>query len=335
MAWVKLDDQFFAHPKVIDLSKDAKLLFLAGLAHCAAQLTDGAISQGALRVIAATVDVDRVVAGELVNAGLWLTTSTGYTVHDYLDYNPTADQVKHERAATAQRVANWRQRHQDRDVSNGVTSGVSNAVSTPPPVPVPDPVPISISRERENARASTGSVAATAHHNEPLSLSLVASQLPEPETRAEPEAAPVATADIPDPLAERDRNHALYDAWCAATGYTPKTSGERKSWLKALAGMHNEVGLSPPGCGPLVGQYRAKMGNDKQPTPGQVSAMYSQLGVSPHVVSQLYAVGQHYAQHPAAPPESPDDRARRVRASRVAAGLRVPPKPELDNLGTP
>jgi hypothetical protein len=97
MTWVKLDDQFFAHPKVIDLPKDAKLLYLAGLTHCAAQLTDGALSGGAVRAITALVDVDRSVTQQLVDAGLWEVTEAGYAVHDYLKYNRTGEQVKAER----------------------------------------------------------------------------------------------------------------------------------------------------------------------------------------------------------------------------------------------
>ncbi len=71
MSWVKLDDQIFAHPKIINLAQDAKLLYLAGLAYCAGQLTDGLLSPGAVRMIAAQVDAAGAeCAGELVNAGL-------------------------------------------------------------------------------------------------------------------------------------------------------------------------------------------------------------------------------------------------------------------------
>lgn len=140
MPWVKLDDQFFANPKVIDLSKDAKLLYLGGLTHCAANLTDGALTGSALRVVSATVDVDRSYARELVQAGLWVVAEDGYRVHDYLKYNRSADQVKAEREANTER----QRRHRDRDndhnngVSNGVTDGVSNGGSNSPPShPIP------------------------------------------------------------------------------------------------------------------------------------------------------------------------------------------------------
>ena len=93
MSWAKLDDQFFTHPKVIDLPKDAKLLFLAALTHCTGQLTNGFITPGALRVVAATVDVSRDEAQTLVAAGLWETADGGWQVHDYLVYQPTRDKA--------------------------------------------------------------------------------------------------------------------------------------------------------------------------------------------------------------------------------------------------
>lgn len=165
MSWAKLDDQFFAHPKVIDLSKDAKILFLAGLCHCAAQLTDGKITPGALRMVCALVDVKKSEAASLVNVGLWHDSGDGsYTVHNYQEYNPSAEEVKAERAKNAARQAAWKARRKasnaagngvdnqggdaptpgDIDapnaiyntVSNGVTDGVNNGC----PVPVPDPL---------------------------------------------------------------------------------------------------------------------------------------------------------------------------------------------------
>lgn len=161
MAWVKLDDQFFAHPKVIDLPQEAKLLYLCGLTHCAAQLTDGFISQGAVRLVAAMVDVPQGHAGDLIAAGLWDEVAGGFQVHDFLDYNPSGEQVKRDRALNARRQQDWREREAARkaaeaaaeaSVTNGVTDGASNAVSntvTPHnavsntrPVPVPHPVPL-------------------------------------------------------------------------------------------------------------------------------------------------------------------------------------------------
>ena len=40
MSWVKIDDQFFMHPKVIAAGRDARDLYLAALTYTAGQLTD-------------------------------------------------------------------------------------------------------------------------------------------------------------------------------------------------------------------------------------------------------------------------------------------------------
>jgi HNH endonuclease len=95
MAWVKLDDQIFAHPKIINLSRDAKLLYLAGLAYCAGQLTDGLLRPGAVRMVAAQVEAEaEACADELVVARLWEADGQNFIVHDYLAYNPSGAQVR-------------------------------------------------------------------------------------------------------------------------------------------------------------------------------------------------------------------------------------------------
>jgi hypothetical protein len=136
MAWVRLDDQIFMNAKIIDLSKDAKLLYLSGLTLAAAQLTDGYLSTMSVRMAAAAVDVERAAAAELIAAGLWTEGVGGIQIHDYLKYNKTAEQVKAEREANAERQARYRERHNEptNSVSNGVTTTVSNA----PPIPIPN-----------------------------------------------------------------------------------------------------------------------------------------------------------------------------------------------------
>jgi hypothetical protein len=145
MPWVKLDDQFFTHPKVLDRTKDAKLLYMAGLTYAAANLTDGYLSPAALRLSAATVDVPTAVASELVEAGLWTVSRGGHQIHDYLEYNPSAEEVKAQRADNARRQAEWRERNKanpsTNEGGNAVSNSVTNAVSNTRPVPVPTPVP--------------------------------------------------------------------------------------------------------------------------------------------------------------------------------------------------
>ena len=126
MSWVKLDDQFFMHPKVLPLSRGAKLLYLSALTYASAQLTDGHLNEAAVSAVARTVGVQPRLSADLRDAGLWDRTEDGYVIHDYLAYNPSREQVLRARQAAAERTARWRGKRGARD-------GVSDGVSTPSP----------------------------------------------------------------------------------------------------------------------------------------------------------------------------------------------------------
>lgn len=98
--WVKLDDHFFQHPKILQATPAAKLLYLAGLTWCAANLTDGLIPAAALPVLAAEAGIDPSGAGQiaeqLLELGLWVasdSTAGDYRVHHFLEYNPSRVRV--------------------------------------------------------------------------------------------------------------------------------------------------------------------------------------------------------------------------------------------------
>jgi hypothetical protein len=106
VTWVRLEDCYFTHRKVADLSKDAKLLDLAAIAYSARELRDGVLSRADVRIVAAEVDVDEalVVAGQLVSAERWgRVQGGGFVIHDYLQYNPSREQVLEQRARDAER----------------------------------------------------------------------------------------------------------------------------------------------------------------------------------------------------------------------------------------
>lgn len=104
MSWVKLDDQFFRHPKAVEAGRDGRDLYLAGLCYCASGLTDGVIPIRALRILAADAEIDvaDAAASRLLEVGLWEQTVNGYFVHDYHDYNPTRERVQATREARAE-----------------------------------------------------------------------------------------------------------------------------------------------------------------------------------------------------------------------------------------
>ena len=128
MPWVRIDDHFDEHPKLAAAGPLAWALWFAGLAYCNRNLTDGFIPRNvALRLLDWThsdgsgeawqlcvtspntgsgfgtgADVDSAnVIGVLITAGLWEKTKGGYTIHDYLDYQPSKEEVLAERARWA------------------------------------------------------------------------------------------------------------------------------------------------------------------------------------------------------------------------------------------
>jgi hypothetical protein len=108
MAWAKIDDRFFSHPKVRRAGKDAVLLYLAGLTYCNEHLTEGFISEDALPLIGfyAFCDDFKQSSSKLLEVGLWEVSSkglsNGYMVHDYFEYNPTKEQVEETKKARAE-----------------------------------------------------------------------------------------------------------------------------------------------------------------------------------------------------------------------------------------
>lgn len=134
MTWVKVDDGYFRHPKIVRAGKDARDLDLAGMCYASANLTDGFIPNEALPHLAAEAGVRqpaRLVA-KLLEVVRWELGDGGHWVHDYLDYNPSREETLAARRANAERVASWRAGKKggnapSNDVSNAVTNGVGNA----------------------------------------------------------------------------------------------------------------------------------------------------------------------------------------------------------------
>ena len=142
MPWARLEDNYFTHHKVADLSKDAKLLDLAAIAFSSRELRDGELSHKDVRVIAAQVDVQDPleITQQLIAHGRWGATETGFVIHDYLQYNPSREEVLKDREKTARRVAEWRA-SKKQGARNGVTNDEHTASPDPVPVPVNEPGP--------------------------------------------------------------------------------------------------------------------------------------------------------------------------------------------------
>lgn len=98
MAWVKLDDKLWSHPKFGALSGDAVRLWMFALCWCNQHETDGGIPRVTVRVLGGAPDA----AAELCDAGLWHETDNGWQIHNYLDHQPSREELVRKRKAKAE-----------------------------------------------------------------------------------------------------------------------------------------------------------------------------------------------------------------------------------------
>lgn len=97
MTWLKLDDNFADHPKVLAAGPDAVMLWLTGLCYAGRHLTDGRVPRGIFH--------DQALTDRLVDVGLLEPDDDGcYRIHDFLDFNPSRADVEADREAAKQRM---------------------------------------------------------------------------------------------------------------------------------------------------------------------------------------------------------------------------------------
>ncbi|MFJ3037760.1 hypothetical protein [Streptomyces tendae] len=129
MPWVKLDDRFPSHRKVALLSDRAFRLHVSAICWCSENLTDGRIADRELPLVAKIRGV-KATAQALADAGLWDRTDDGWEIHDYLDFNPSREQVLAERKKNAERQERFRRRKNGKPVPpDGARNGSSNGVT--------------------------------------------------------------------------------------------------------------------------------------------------------------------------------------------------------------
>lgn len=190
-------------------------VWLAGLAYCNRNLTDGFIpwsvadgiggrwriyepadSEGRERVWQVNrssgmhgEDMDTEwIAALLVECGLWERVEGGYRVHDYAQYQPTREQAQHVSEVRAQAGAKGGQAKSKQIASNEPSKDL--AISQAKFYPVPDPDP-----EEKDKRAGEGGTGGTSH-----AVAEPPAALPPPEP---PAAADADASDAPTPEEQR------------------------------------------------------------------------------------------------------------------------------------
>lgn len=119
--------------KVEQLSHAAVVLYVAGLAHCYEDLTDGVIREAALGYVLADARATRRQVKALADAGLWITREDGgYEVNDYLKWNPSKAHVQARR--NAEKARKQGQRKRLKQATNSHVSHRDNHPDDPPGV---------------------------------------------------------------------------------------------------------------------------------------------------------------------------------------------------------
>jgi len=113
MGWVRLDDNFADHPKVIALSDTAFRLYIEALCYSNRQLTDGFIPNAVYLKLSKDDEADY-----LIEAGLWERVhgnvispelTTGYQIRSYTEYQPTREKVEEKREQAKERLRKYRE----------------------------------------------------------------------------------------------------------------------------------------------------------------------------------------------------------------------------------
>ncbi|MEV1168580.1 hypothetical protein [Nonomuraea sp. NPDC049784] len=145
MPWVRVDDQFPVNRKVRRLSDKAFRLYVSALCWCNANLTDGRIAESEITYVS-DVRSPKRYANELVCAGLWEQNDAenggGWTVHDYLEYQSSAEKIRADREAKRARQERWldkkrAERDTGGDASQDATDDASKDDAPLPSHPIP------------------------------------------------------------------------------------------------------------------------------------------------------------------------------------------------------
>ena len=104
MPWFRVEDSFHGHPKVTDAGNAAVGLWVRCGTYSAQWLTDGFVPIKIAKGYGNRREVEQLLASRL-----WVPADGGYLMPDFLDYNPSAEQVKLDRKRAAEKKRRQRE----------------------------------------------------------------------------------------------------------------------------------------------------------------------------------------------------------------------------------
>lgn len=102
MTWVKLDDTFPEHPKVVTAGGDAAWLHVCALAYCNRHPRLAGIVPREMLSRLSDRKNPTALAAKLVSVGLWDDDPNGWRIHDYHEFQPTAEKIEELRRKRAE-----------------------------------------------------------------------------------------------------------------------------------------------------------------------------------------------------------------------------------------
>jgi hypothetical protein len=124
VAWAKVDDGWWCHPKVIGLSAAARGVWVSALSWSCAQRKD-VVPAGLLGMVGGSNDE----ANELVGAGLWVADLSGWRIHDWAEYQDMSTSEKRAEAGRKGGKASGESRRADQGKQVGSEANEANGRS--------------------------------------------------------------------------------------------------------------------------------------------------------------------------------------------------------------
>lgn len=113
--WVRLDVNYFSHPKVLAAGRDGRDLHLAAICYSAHHRTDGHLAPEVMNTILLSAGVKQNAIDLAVAAGLLTPNGHGWVVHDFLDHQESREEglaaAERARAGGRERQRRFRERH--------------------------------------------------------------------------------------------------------------------------------------------------------------------------------------------------------------------------------
>lgn len=179
MPWVRIDEEFPLHPKVLTAGPLGMAMQVAALCYCNRYLTDGFVSQAVIpgllnleglgmrhwmgELVGGGQDATwQLVIEDLLAAGLWDEEKGGYRIHDFHDFQPSREatlKLRADRSAAGQKGGLARSQASAKQVLEQTPSKRSSKTQAKSkPVPVPQDQNQELQTIVEQARPVAGDV---------------------------------------------------------------------------------------------------------------------------------------------------------------------------------